>query len=508
MKSRFFVPFFLFSALACAPPGQPAPAVSRGGSPAALDVREYTLDNGLRLLVLPRPGAPIASFVVQYRIGGVNEKPGNTGIAHFLEHLLFKGTTSVGTRDFGSERSYLRQMDTLFDSILVLESRPTPDREAISALEDQIRALEREAAQFVISNELDQILAENGARNLNATTSSESTNYYVELPSNRVELWFALEADRMENPVFREFFTERDVVAEERRTRLENSPAGILQAAHMAAAFQSHPYGRPVVGSMEDIQRLTRREVESYFRSYYGPNNAVVAIAGDVDPEEILSWAEEYFGPIPRAEEPPPVQVVEPEQVKERRVLVRYDAEPALRIGWKVPSAQSRDAPALYMLSSILTGGRSSRLYRRLVTEERVAGGVVSSIEPGQLYPGLFSVQASPLHPHTTVELEAAIYEELEALVRHPPAERELQRVKNQLEASEVRRLRFNFGLAAQVAGSESLYGDWRKTFEFSDELLQVSPEDIQRVVAEYFRAENRTVATLARSDDEGGRHP
>ncbi len=508
MNSRFFILFLLLWAQACAPPGQPAPAVGPEGTQPTLDVREYTLDNGLRLLVLPRPGVPIASFVVQYQIGGVNEKPGNTGIAHFLEHLLFKGTTSLGTRDFGSESLYLQQMDNLFDSVLVLEDRPTPDREAISALEDQIRGLEREVSQFVISNELDQILSENGARSLNATTSLESTNYYVELPSNRAELWFVLEADRMENPVFREFFTERDVVAEERRTRLENSPSGILYAAHMAAAFQSHPYGRPVVGSMEDIQRLTRREVESYFRSYYGPNNAVVAIAGDVDPEQILSWAEKYFGPIPRAEEPPPVQVVEPEQLEERRVVVVYDAEPGLRVGWKVPSSQSEDAPALYMLASILTGGRSSRLYRRLVLEGRVASGVFSSTEPGQLYPGLFTIQASPLHPHTTVELEEAIYEELQKLVSHPPEERELQRVKNQLEASEVRRLRSNFGLAAQVAGSESLYGDWRKTFEFSDKLLLVSPEDIQRVVAEYLRPEVRTVATLARTADEGGRQP
>lgn len=508
MKSRFPILFLFVWAQACAPPSQPATGPAPEGSRPTPKVHEHTLENGLRLLVLPRPGVPIASFVVQYQIGGVNERPGNTGIAHFLEHLLFKGTTSLGTRDFESESSYLREMDLLFDSVLVLEGDLAPDVEAISALETRIRGLEEEASRFVVSNELDQILSENGARNLNATTSSESTTYYVELPSNRAELWFILEADRMQNPVFREFFTERDVVAEERRTRLENNPGGVLYAAHMAAAFQSHPYGRPVVGSMDDIQRLTRREVESYFRSYYGPNNAVVAVAGDVDPQQILSWAEQYFGPIPRAEEPPPVLAVEPEQREERRILVEYDAEPSLRIGWKVPSAQAEDAPALYMLASILTGGRSSRLYRRLVQEERVASGVVSSIEPGQLYPGLFTIQASPLHPHTTGELEEAIYEELDRLKASPPEEDELQRVKNQLEASEVRRLRSNFGLAAQVAASESLFGNWRKTFEFSDRLLLVSPEDIQRVVAQYFRPEVRTVATLSKDRGAGGSRP
>ncbi len=469
-----------------------------------LVVHEHTLENGLRLFILPRPGVPIASFVVQYKIGGVNETPGNTGIAHFLEHLLFKGTTSVGTLDYEMEKVYLDQMDRLFDSILVLEEAEPPDTATISTLMGRIRNLEDQAAALVTSNEFDIILSENGSRGLNATTTSESTTYFVELPSNRTELWFILEADRMRNPVFREFYTERDVVAEERRLRLENSPGGLLYQAHMASAFHEHPYGTPVVGFMEDIQRITRQEVNSYFRRYYGPNNAVVAIAGDVDPDQILEWAREYFGPIPRGEEPPPVLVREPRQTAERRVEVRYDAEPALRIGWKVPPTQTEDGPALYMLTSLLTGGRSSRLYRRLVLEDRIATGVVSSIEPGQLFPGLFTVMASPLHPHTSLELEAAIYDELEQLRVHGPDERELQRVRNQLEASEVRRLRSNFGLAVQVANSATLFGDWRVTFDFTDRLLGVTPEDIQRVIGEYFPPESRTVATLVKTTPEG----
>jgi predicted Zn-dependent peptidase len=494
MKVDYCLTFTLAALMVSAPP-----AGAQEPFEATPVVHEHTLDNGLRLFILPRPGIPIASFVVQYKIGGVNERPGHTGIAHFLEHLLFKGTTSVGSLDYQKEAVFLDQMDLLFDSILFLEEEEHPDTAAISLLAEQVRSLESQAGAFVTSNEFDFILSENGARNLNATTTSESTTYFVELPSNRAELWFILEADRMRNPVFREFYSERDVVAEERRLRLENSPAGLLYQAHMASAFQSHPYGRPVVGFMEDIRRLSRAEVEAYFRSCYGPNNAVVAIAGDVDPDEILEWAQEYFGPIPRGEEPPPVRAIEAEQKAERRVEVTYDAEPALRIGWKVPPSQTEDGPALFVLTSILTGGRNSRLYRRLVLRDRLSSGVVSSIEPGQLYPGLFSIQTSPLHPHNTGELEEAIYDELDRLRAEPPEEKEIQRVRNQLEASEVRRLRSNFGLALQVATSATLHGDWQTTFDFTARLLEVSGEDIQRVVTRYFQEDLRTVATLVK---------
>ena len=411
----------------------------------------------------------------------------------------------MGTEDFDMEKVYLEQMDRLFDSILTLEEKEPRDTANIEELWSRIRNLEDQAAAFVTSNEFDILLSENGSKGLNATTSAESTTYFVELPSNRAELWFILEADRMKNPVFREFYSERDVVAEERRLRLENSPGSLLYHAHMAEAFREHPYGTPVVGFMEDIQRLTRAEVVSYFERYYRPNNAVVAISGDVDPDQILEWARDYFEPIPRGDDPPPVLVREPQQTAERRVEVVYDAEPSLRIGWKVPPNQDEDRPALYMLTSLLTGGRSSRLYRRLVLEDRIATGIFSSIEPGQLFTGLFTVQASPLHPSTTLEVEAAIYEELEKLRLDGPEERELQRVRNQLEASEVRRLRSNFGLALQVAGSATLFGDWRVTFDFTEQLLQVTAEDIQRVVRKYFRPESRTVATLVKTSPEGG---
>ena len=473
-----------------------------------LPVREHTLENGLRLLVLPREGAPTVSFVVQYPIGGVNEVPGVTGISHLLEHLLFKGTSSIGTRDYEAELPLFAEMDLIHDSILAERQGPSPDRDRIHALREKIRALEVEASEFVVSNEFDAILSENGARGLNATTTSESTTYFVELPSNRTELWFILEADRMRNPVFREFYTERDVVAEERRLRLEDNPPGVLYEIHLAEAFLEHPYGAPVVGTMEDINGLTRSGVQEYFRRFYGPNNAVVVVVGDLDPDEVLEWSESYLGPIPPGVSPLPVQVQEPKQEAERRVDLHLDAEPGLRIGWKVPSVVHEDAPALSMLASILTGGRSSRLYRRLVLEDRIATAVTSGTVPGSLYPGLFSVESVPRSPHTTEEVETAIYEEIQRLKDEGPEEMELQRVRNQLEASGIRRLSSNLGLALQMAQSETLLGDWRETFAATRAMEEVTPEDIREVVRRYFRDDQRTVATLRRSSPPQGGSP
>jgi predicted Zn-dependent peptidase len=465
----------------------------------SLPVRDVTLENGMRVLVLPRTGAPTVAFVVQYAVGSVNERLGTTGIAHLLEHLLFKGTTTVGTRDIDAERRLFLRMDAAHDTLLLSRAELRPDSLELRRLEDRIRSLEDSARVHVESNEFDRILSRQGARGLNATTSTEATTYFVQLPANRVELWFALEADRMRNPVFREFYTERDVVMEERRTRVEDSPSGRLYEAHLATAYLAHPYGVPVVGWMSDLEQLSRADVEEYYRRFYGPDNAVVAIVGDIDPEQVVAWAEEYLGSVLRGERPPSLLVREPAQRGERRIEVEFDAAPLLRIGWHVPDVRHEDAPALAMLSTLLTGGRTSRLYRRLVLEERVAASASASMGPGDVHPRLFQIDAAPRAPHTPAEVEALIYEELDLLMASPPTDEELQRVRNQLQAGEVRRLDSNLGLAFQLAGSAALFDDWRETFRLGRRLQEVGPGDVQRVVRRYFSAENRTVATLVR---------
>ena len=481
-----------------------APGGSQVLTGARLPVVEHELANGMRWLVLPRTGAPTASFIVQFGVGAVNEVRGQTGIAHLLEHLLFKGTETLGTRDATAERELFVRMDALQDSILALEGRG--DTTGVPLLRERIDSLETEARAYVLPNEFERVLSTNGARGLNATTDWESTTYFVEMPSNRAQLWFLLESDRMANPVFREFYTERDIVAEERRLRVETNPAGLLFEAHMAAAFTTHPYGQPVVGYMSDIQRLRRPDVEEYFRRYYGPGNAVVAVVGDIDPDQILAWAEEYFGDLPAGETPGPVLSREPAQRGERRVEVAFDAGPQVRIGWPVVEAKHPDAPALTVLSWLLTGGRTSRLHRRLVIRDQVATAISSSMGPGVRFPPIFAIDATPRSPGSTDDVEAAVYAEIDSLQRTPPSEHEIQRIRNQLEAGEFRRLTSNLGLALQLVGSTSAFGDWRATFGFSDRLAAVEPEDVRRVARRFFTRENRTVATVVRPDSVSGR--
>lgn len=475
-------------------------AALASGASAQVDVHEITLSNGLQVLAVERPGAPTVSFVMQFRVGGVDEPAGSTGIAHVLEHMLFKGTETIGTTDLRAERKLFAQIDAVQDSILQLSTAES-SQGAAARLEALRDSLEDAARTAVVPNEYTEILTRAGAQGLNAMTTSEATIYFVEMPAARAELFFALEGDRMANPVFREFYSERAVVMEERRMRVDTNPAGALFERHLATAFQTHPYGQPVVGTMADLQAMTRPDVEAYYRRFYGPSNAVLAVVGAIDTDDVARWAEEYLGAIPAGDRPAGVQVEEPTQQSERRVHLTWDAEPLLRIGWHIPSSTHPDGPAIALLASILTGGRTSRLHRRLVTEHGIATAVFASTGPGSLYPGLFQIDATPVAPATTSELETAIYEEIERLAREGPTTEEIERIRNQVAAGSIRRMQSNLGLAFQLAESQSLFGDWRETFRVAEDFLEVDADAVRRVARSYLTESNRTVATLGRED-------
>lgn len=464
-----------------------------------LPVVRHVLGNGMTFLILPRRQAPTVSLVVHYPVGSVNEHLGNTGIAHVLEHMLFKGSREIGTTDHALEAPLLAAADAARDSLLAELARPHPDTALVRHLAGATDSLEDRAHAYAVPNEYDRILSAAGARGLNATTSLEATRYFVELPVNRLELWFVLESDRMRNPVFRGLGTELDVVREERRMRLETSPGGMLQAALLATAFQVHPYGVPVIGHASDLEHLTRRQVAGYFRDYYGARNAVVAVVGDVDPEQVARWAERYFGPVPAGRPVPPVLAREPVQAGERRVTVEFDAEPRLTIAWRAVSGLHEDAPALSMLASVLTAGRTTRLYQRLIARDRSAIFVAAHLGPGFAHPGLFIVTTVPKSPHTPLELEKSIYQEIKKIKEIPPDAADLARIKNQVRAGDFRRLSSNLELGMQLAESEAAFGDWRETFRLSRRLLDVTPEDVRRVAVKYLHPGARTVATMVR---------
>ncbi|MEX2526353.1 MAG: pitrilysin family protein [Gemmatimonadota bacterium] len=468
-----------------------------------LPVQRFILPSGMRFLILPREGAPTVSFVVHYPVGSMQEVPGSTGLAHLVEHMLFKGSSTIGARKPWEEAQLFAQMDAAQDSLLEERgrtSRANPVR--VLELQERIRSLEGEARSLAESGEFDAILSRNGARNLNATTSHEATTYYVELPANRAELWFALEADRLRDPVFRDFYSERDVVMEERRARVESSPGGLLNEAYLAAAFPVHPYGLPVVGLMNDLELLTRGQVENFYQTHYGPDQAVVAVVGQVEPDSIQAWAHRYFHDLGRRPPPPPKLVEEPHQRGRRSVEVSFDAEPQLRMGWKIPPESHPDTPALVMLSAILSGGRTSQLHSTLVLEERTATSVGASLGPGSRHTRLFTVGATPRLPHTPADVMAGVKQVLDKVRSEPVSVTEVERVRLQLEASRVRRLQSNFGLALQLAESEGSQGDWQETFRFTDRLVAVTPEEIQAVARRYLREETLTVAILRRPQE------
>jgi predicted Zn-dependent peptidase len=483
-------------ALPAAAQQQQSPASPGEGLP----VVKHVLPNGMTFLFLARRGAPTISFVTHFRAGGVDEWTGISGTAHLFEHMLFKGSRTIGTNNLAAEQALFPAIDAAADSFTAeFRKGAMADSARLAQFRERLKALEDSARTFVVSNELDRILTENGAVGLNASTSNDVTNYYFSLPANRAQLWFILESDRLRNPVLREFYSERDVVMEERRLRTETQPFGMLLEEYLEAAFRAHPYGRPVVGHASEIQAVSRNSALEYFRRFYGPNNAVVAIVGDINVDTMKTWATRYFADIPAGEPHKPVVTQEPPQHGERRINVEFDANPQLLIGYHVPSAQHPDALALQVLGQVLTGGRTSRLFQRLVIRDRVATNIGAFQFPGGLYPRLFTFQGVPIAPHTTEEIEKAVYEEIDRIQRDPPTDVELQRVRNQVESGSIQRLQSNFGLAFQLSNSEALWYDWRRTFRDQAALSRVTAADVQRVARTYFTPTNRTVATLVR---------
>ncbi|MGR3292673.1 MAG: M16 family metallopeptidase [Candidatus Scalindua sp.] len=461
-----------------------------------LDVREHTLDNGIKLLMLEKHDVPIVSLRIVYKVGSVNEHPGITGASHLFEHMMFKGTKIFGTKDYDSEKPLLAKEDELVSSIAVEKSEGNDtDNEELKRLQGELEEVRKKQKELIVKDEMWSIYLKNGATGLNASTGNDATYYYCNLPANRLELWAFMESDRMKNLVLREFYSERDVVMEERRLRTDNSPFGLLIEQLNAATFTAHPYGWPVIGWMSDIENMKKADVAKYFEQYYSPNNAVIVVVGDINPDEVINLIEKYFSDIQRQPPPPEVTTVEPEQRGERRVYVEYDANPVLAIAYHKPAVGHPDQYVFDVIAAILSNGRTSRLYKSLIEEKRIAVMAHAYGGPSK-YADTFIFFASPRHPHTAEEVEEAIYEELEKLKTTPVTDHELQKIKNQLEAGFIRSLESASGLASEISSYEAISG-WRYINTLVEKTVAVTPEDIMRVANKYFTRTNRTVAIL-----------
>jgi predicted Zn-dependent peptidase len=462
-------------------------------------VTEHTLPNGMKFVIIERHAVPVISFHLYADVGSVNEDTGMSGMAHMFEHMAFKGTKDIGTTNYAEEKKALDKVDEVVADLQAERRKgDQADPERLKEREEAFKKAQAEAETYAITNQFDQILEENGVVGLNATTNVDATRYFYSLPSNKIELWFSTESDRFLNPVLREFYKERDVVIEERRLRVESEPIGNLLEDFLSVAYKAHPYGRDTVGWHSDLDNLTRPEARDFFRRYYTPPNLTAFIVGDVDPQEAIRLAELYFGRIPRGPRPEGLWTVEPPQEGERRTTVYAQSQPLLIIGYHKPSVSHPDDVVFDAVQDILSGGRTSRLYRSLVEDKKIAvaaGGFPGF--PGNKYPNLFLFFAFPTPGHTNQENQEAMLAEIERLKTDLVSEEELSRVKNRARARLIAQLDSNSGLACQLAAYEVLTGDWRNRFRTLDAIDRVTREDIQRVAQTYFTDRTRTVGYL-----------
>ncbi|MCX8081991.1 MAG: insulinase family protein [bacterium] len=491
-------------------------------------ISEYTLSNGMRFILLEDHTAPVVSFVVCVDTGSVDEKEGETGISHIIEHLAFNGTEKVGTKNWKKEKRLLEEMDRLYEKILTLSSSTVSsphmrgeelggggkhdkcltltrtlspqgrgkEEERIKILQEKFNKLKEKASALGEPNEFGKILDKHGAEGPNAYTSTDITVYWVDLPSNKVELWALLESDRLFNPVFRSFYEELDIVKEERMMRTENSPWGKLMEEFHKTAFTVHPYRNPVIGYREDLERMTREKVRNFYKRHYVPSNITVVIAGDIEKGEIISLVEKYFGKIPSGKKPERDIPSEPPLEGIRRITVNMDSEPIFITAFQIPDVNHPDIYTLDVLAEILGGGRTSRLYKRLVKEEKIAVSVGVWCRSSK-YPSLFYIWAIPAKGRTNSEVENVILEEMEKIKKEGITEKELEGAKARLSMEVLTELKHRRGLAEELGHYYVLTGDWRNLFRYIENTEKVSSDDINRAMERYIDTERRVVGTV-----------
>ena len=410
----------------------------------ALDLKEYTLDNGLKVLIAEDHKAPTATFQIWYRVGSVDEKIGKTGLSHLLEHMMFKGTAAHGPKSFSQAIQRAGGMD-------------------------------------------------------NAFTSREYTGYFELLASDRIGLPIELEADRMRNLILtpEAVLSERDVVMEERRMRYEDDPQNMLHEEVVATAFKDHPYRWPVIGWMSDLKGLDPDDLIAHYKTYYAPNNAVIIVVGDVDSAQVLAKIKESFGKIPRGPEIKEAHIREDAQYGEKRVYVKKEAElPYILLVYKVPDIKDQDGYALDVLAGVLSGGKSSRLYNSLVYEKQIALSAWASYEGLYRDPFLFYAAATASRGKKIEDVEKALLDELENIKKDPPSEREVQKAKNQIEGSFIME-QDSIYMQARTIGSFEMIGGWRLVDKYLEGIRKVTPGDVQRVAAKYLVADRKTTGIL-----------
>ncbi len=484
-------------------------------------VLEHTLSNGMKLLTVERHDEPTIAGAFVVHVGSANERPGITGIAHLFEHMMFKGTPTIGTRDPARDLEIIAEQERVREEIRAEERKlreawrrgevSDPQKpESRSARHRELEARFRELIEaqraILVKNEFDRIYTSQGGSGLNAFTHYDFTAYFITVPANKLELWLWMESERLLRPVFREFYAERDVVFEERRMRVESTPLGRFEESFNALFWDAHPYHWPILGWPSDIPAISKRDADAFYATYYAPQNITLILVGDFRAEAARAGAEKYFGRMPRGRtDPPEVITWEPPQPAEKRMYAEAEANPQVDILWHTVPFGHRDSYALEVLAQVLST-RTGRLYKGLVLDRQVATSVYARQE-SRRWAGLFNAGGEARDGRTPQEVEQAIYQELDQLKQTPVPERELQKVKNNFAAAEYRKLASNTAILFQLIFNTGL-GDWREINAAGPKIQAVTAEDVQRVARRYFTRENRAVAIYTRKPGNAPEDP
>ncbi len=490
----FFVGFWLFVLLLAA------------SAASAQDLQSFeeritvkVLPNGLTLVICERHDAPVFSYTTFIDAGDVNDPSGDSGLAHMFEHLAFKGTSEIGTTNYPAEKVALDKVEAANDAYEAEYLKPVGrDDKKLAELHQAFLDAQAAAEKYVIPNQFTEVAEANGANDLNAGTGLDDTQYYWSMPENRLELWAWMESGRLADVVPREFYQERAVVMEERRTRVDSNPIGRHEEQFVATAYVAHNYGRSDIGWPSEVGQINATEAMAFHKKYYVGGDIVVAIVGDVDPKTDLPMLEKYFSRVPGGPKPEDMTTVEPPQFAEKSLVIHDQTQPIYMEGYHRPSCRDPDDAVYDAISDIMSNGRVSRLYRSLVEQQQIAAAAEgASPFPGEKYPSLFAFFAVPLPGHTPTEMRDAIHKEIEKLKTADVTDAELQMYKTRTRADLLRGLDDNQGLANSLAEYQTRYGDWRQLFLQLDDVDKVTKADIRRVANQVFIPSNRTSAEI-----------
>ncbi len=505
-----------------------------------VDAMEFQLENGMQVLIVPKHETPTFMAAIVARVGSANETTGITGISHLFEHMMFKGTETIGTKDYPRDKEIMARLDALRAEMMVEQDvmREALRRGEISdmldpeAKTDRYRELETEFDQrieeqreLIVKDQLDETYTKNGGSFLNAMTSYDMTMYFVRLPANKFELFCWMESDRFLNPVFREFYSERNVVREERRLGVDSTPTGLIEEDFLAMFWKSSSYHWDVIGWPSDLDSITRKQAKDYFGTYYAPNNLTLILVGDLEPEETMAQVRKYFERLPRGEkEPPEVVTLEERQYGEKRLTAAAETDPQAEVWYHTVAWKHADSYALELMAGIMNG-KTGRLYKKLVEEKGLAkgsmgggggrgmgGGGRLGVRAGQdsrRYAGAFQISAEGLAGVKAEELEAAIHEVVAELQSELVTPEELQKVKNQEKVGNIRFMDImgGIGVLFMIAPNAAM-GDWEEVNRAPLMLDAVTAEDIRRVANSYFADDQSCVLIINSKDAPEGEEP